>query len=48
MCFNQFKARLMWIPAHVGIHGNDMIVGIAKNGAKIVLCVALGCPQIAF
>jgi ribonuclease HI len=30
----QFKVRLMWIPAHVGVPGKEMVDGIAKDGAK--------------
>jgi ribonuclease HI len=30
----QFKVRLMWIPTHTGIPGNEMVDGIAKDGAK--------------
>jgi hypothetical protein len=49
-----FKVRLMWVPAHVGILGNEMVSGIAKGGAKSVLycfTVAVGCnfyTQIKF
>jgi ribonuclease HI len=30
----QFKVRLMWISAHVGVPGNEMLGGIAEDGAK--------------
>jgi hypothetical protein len=30
----QFKFRLMWITAHVGVPGNEMLGGIAEDGAK--------------
>jgi hypothetical protein len=41
-----FKVRLMWVSAHVGILGNEMVGGIAKGGTKSVLysfTVAVGC-----
>jgi ribonuclease HI len=28
---SQFVVRLMWVPAHVGIHGNKMVDRIAKG-----------------
>jgi ribonuclease HI len=30
----QLKIRLMWISAHIGVPGNYMVDGIAKDGAK--------------
>jgi ribonuclease HI len=30
---NQFVVRLMWVPAHVGIDGNEMVDRIAKESA---------------
>jgi hypothetical protein len=30
---NQFVVRLMWVPAHVGIGGNEMVDRIAKDSA---------------
>jgi hypothetical protein len=33
----QFKVHLMWIPAHVGVPGNEMLGGIAEDGAKKTL-----------
>jgi hypothetical protein len=46
LCSYQFKVRLMWILAHVGIPGNGIVDSIAKNGANSVLyytSVALRC-----
>jgi ribonuclease HI len=30
---NQFAVQLMWVPAHVGIDGNEMVDRIAKESA---------------
>jgi ribonuclease HI len=49
---NQFVVRLMWVPAHVGIDGNEMVDCIAKESAVsgnlyrggALKCVV--CPQM--